>query len=361
MKIMLITDAWMPQVNGVVTTLRALCEQLHQGGHEVQVIHPGLFRTRPCPGYAGIDLAVRPAAQLKRILDAAEFDTIHLATEGPLGWAARRYCMKGKLRFTTAYHTRFPEILKKAARIPLRLGYALFRHFHSTSSGVMVPTQNVQHLLEQKKFNNLRSWTHGIDSTTFAFSNVAYLHPSLVGCKRPIALYVGRISYEKNVEDFLRLPWSGSKVICGDGPLANKLRELYPDAHWLGELGHDVLPKIYASADVLALPSHHETFGLVLLEAMSCGTPVAAYPVDGPTEVLGNPAQGGVMHEDLLTAMHSALQISRHEARQRALQFSWHSATQSFLGNLVSARPDTGLLRRQASLSAPTQGMGALR
>jgi glycosyltransferase involved in cell wall biosynthesis len=359
MNIMLVTDAWMPQVNGVVTTLRALCEQLRLGGHTVQVIHPGMFRTRPCPGYAGIDVAVRPASQLKRMLDEAEFDTIHLATEGPLGWAARRYCMQRKMRYTSAYHTRFPEILHKAARIPLSWGYALFRHFHSTSSGVMVPTQSVLQLLEQKNFNNLRPWTHGIDAATFAFSSTAHLHPSLIGCNRPIALYVGRISYEKNVEDFLRLSWPGSKVICGDGPLANKLRERYPDAHWLGELGHDVLPKVYASADVLALPSRHETFGLVLLEAMSCGTPVAAYPVEGPTEVLGKPAHGGVMHEDLLTAMQRALQVSRHEARQRALQFSWASATHSFLSNLVAARADAGLHRSQTIVPLPSQKIGA--
>lgn len=341
MKIALITDAWAPQINGVVTTLVELVAHLRERGHRVEVIHPGLFDTRPCPGYAGIDLAVRPQRVLTERLDAFVPEAIHIATEGPLGWAARRYCLRARLPFTTAYHTRFPEILKAALRLPLWLGYALFRHFHRPSAGVMVPTQGVMRLLDRRGFKNLRTWTHGVDTQLFTFAPQARVHALLRDLPRPIALYVGRVSYEKNIAAFLDMPWQGSKVVCGVGPLEAELKARNNNVCWLGVLPRDVLAGVYAAADVFTFPSRHETFGLVMLEAMACGTPVAAYPVDGPLEVL-RPAPtypferlGGVLHEDLAQASLAALSVPRAQARSQALVFSWQEAALLFEKNLA--------------------------
>lgn len=338
MKLALVTDAWMPQVNGVVTTLVELVREMEAQGHQVEVIHPGLFDTRPCPGYAGIDLAVRPAKPLARRLDAIAPDAIHLATEGPLGWAARRYCLRHGLAFTTAFHTRFPEILKAAIKLPLWIGYALFRHFHRPSSGVLVPTDNVLRMLQGRGFGNLRNWTHGVDVRLFQYQEEPQLHAPLGTLARPVSLFVGRVSYEKNIEAFLQMDVPGSKVVCGVGPLEASLRERYPHVRWLGVLPRDVLAQVYAAADVFVMPSRSETFGLVMLEAMACGTPVAAYPVDGPLEVVGDPACGGALHADLAQAWYQALGIPRHAARARALTFSWAHASQWFLDHLVPAR-----------------------
>jgi len=340
MKIALVTDAWLPQVNGVVTTLVELERELAELGYQVEVIHPKLFKTRPCPGYAGIDLAVRPKRGLTERLDAFQPDAIHIATEGPLGWAARGYCIKRRLRFTTAFHTKFPEILHAALKIPLSWGYALFRHFHRPSSGVMVPTQGVLRMLEQRGFQNLRAWTHGVDTQLFAYAPQPRPHPPMGTLLRPLSLFVGRVSYEKNIESFLKLDIPGTKVVCGVGPLEESLKQRYPQVRWMGVLPRDELAKVYAAADVFVFPSRSETFGLVMLEAMAAGTPVAAYPVDGPLEVLGKAdgsCHGGVMNEDLQQACYGALAVPRHEARQRALDFSWGHAAQLFASYLVNA------------------------
>ena len=345
MKLALITDAWLPQVNGVVTTLLELVRELSAMGHQVHVIHPGQFKTRPCPGYAGIDLAIRPKRALWAMLDALQPEVVHIATEGPLGWAARSYCLQHGLAFTTAFHTKFPEILKAALKIPLSWGYALFRLFHKPSSGVMVPTEGVLRMLHARGFGQLRSWTHGVDTRMFEFQGSAGLYPPAGELVRPLALFVGRVSYEKNIEAFLKLDVPGTKIVCGVGPLEQSLKARYPAVRWLGILARDELAKVYAAADVFVFPSHADTFGLVMLEAMACGTPVAAYPVDGPREVLGqaNPdtmggASGGAMHEDLQLAFHAALKTPRAQARSRALAFSWTEATAGFLRHLVPAR-----------------------
>ncbi|OGB33144.1 MAG: alpha-mannosyltransferase [Burkholderiales bacterium RIFCSPLOWO2_12_FULL_61_40] len=338
MKLALVTDAWLPQVNGVVTTLVELVREMEGLGHQVVVIHPGLFKTRPCPGYAGIDLAVRPAKALARQLDEMAPDVVHLATEGPLGWAARRYCLQRKLAFTTAFHTRFPEILKAALKIPLWLGYAVFRHFHRPSSGVLVPTPSVLHMLHARGFKNLRSWTHGVDMQLFSYKESPEVYAPLGILARPVSLFVGRVSYEKNIDAFLKLDVPGTKVVCGVGPLETQLRERYPHVRWLGLLPRDELAQVYAAADVFVMPSQSETFGLVMLESMASGTPVAAYPVEGPLEVVGSPAQGGVLEKDLSTGWYSALTVPRHEARARAMAFSWAYASLLFLGHLVPAR-----------------------
>ncbi|UCV00838.1 glycosyltransferase family 4 protein [Acidovorax radicis] len=344
MKIALLTDAWLPQVNGVVTTLRELVQQLEAAGHEVQVLHPGQFVTRPCPGYTGIDLAVRPGKGVAKMLDALQPDAIHLATEGPIGWAGRRYCLRHGLAFTTAFHTRFPEILHAALRIPLGWGYALFRHFHRPSSGVLVPTQGVLQMLERRGFRHLRPWTHGVDTQAFSFHGEVAKSTHIGALAHPVALYVGRVSYEKNIEAFLQLDMPGTKVVCGVGPLGARLQSKYPQVRWLGILDRAALAKVYAAADVFVFPSRSETFGLVMLEAMACGTPVAAFPVDGPTEVLGahegQAARGGVLHDNLLTACQQALAVPRHEARARALDFTWAQAAQVFQQHLVPARSE---------------------
>ncbi len=345
MKLALVTDAWLPQVNGVVTTLVELVRELTQLGYEVEVIHPGLFRTRPCPGYDGIDLAISPKKTIRTLLDTVQPEAIHIATEGPLGWAARSYCLKNKLAFTTAFHTKFPEILKAALKIPLSWGYALFRHFHKPSSGVMVPTNAALRMLQQRGFGQLRPWTHGVDTALFSYRDAECTASALTALPRPLSLFVGRVSYEKNIAAFLQLDVPGTKVVCGVGPVLERLKAQHPGVQWLGILPRDELAKVYAAADVFVFPSRSDTFGLVMLEAMSCGTPVAAYPVDGPTEVLGQShpsnmggAAGGALHEDLALAFHAALATPRSEARNRALTFSWRQATQSFIGHLVAAR-----------------------
>jgi glycosyltransferase involved in cell wall biosynthesis len=340
MKLALLTDAWQPQVNGVVTTLVELVREMRQRGHEVVVIHPGLFKTRPCPGYPGIDLAVQPDRSLPGLLESFAPDCIHLATEGPIGWAARSYCRKKGLRFTTAFHTRFPEILQAALRIPLSWSYALFRHFHRPSSGVMVPTEGMLHILQKRRFGQLRPWTHGVDLALFPFKANKQICELLGPLSEPVFLYVGRISYEKNIQAFLDLVLPGTKVVCGVGPLEAQLKAHYPHVRWLGVLPRHELAKVYAAADVFVFPSRNETFGLVMLEAMACGTPVAAYPVDGPLEVVGQQITrpGGALHAELQQACLQALQLPRSQARQRAELFDWSHAASSFEANLVPIR-----------------------
>ncbi len=340
MKIVLVTDAWLPQVNGVVTTLVELTRELQAGGHEVEVVHPGLFRTWACPGYPGIDLALLPGRALRERLDRSRADAIHLATEGPLGWAARRHCRRRGWAFTTAFHTKFPEILQAALRVPLKWGYALMRRFHAPSAGVMVPTDGVLHMLRERGFARLRPWTHGVDTQLFAYAAQAVPYEPLGPLAHPVSLYVGRVSYEKSVEDFVTLDVPGSKVVCGVGPLLDDLRQRHPNVHWLGLLNRRELARVYAAADVFVHPSRHETFGLVLLEAMAAGTPVAARPVDGPLEVLGD-SGAGALHEDLARAWKEALAVPRQRARQRAEAFGWDAAARRFVEHLVPLRSVT--------------------
>lgn len=338
MKLALITDAWHPQVNGVVTTLHELVQALRTGDVAVTVIHPGQFRNRPCPGYAGIDLAVRPYKALAAMLDALQPDAVHIATEGPLGWAARKHCLKKGWQFTTAFHTKFPEILKAALRVPLFLGYGLFRHFHRPSSGVMVPTQGVLNMLLGRGFKSLKSWTHGVDLDLFDHHAEPLDIPELEGHPRPYALFVGRVSYEKNIDAFLDLKLDGTRIVCGVGPLEAQLKARYPNVVWMGVLPRQKLAKVYAAADVFVFPSRNETFGLVMLEAMACGTPVAAYPVDGPLQVLGHAegqTLGGVLSEDLAAAVRQSLTIPRTECRQRAEAFAWPKTVELFVSHLV--------------------------
>ncbi|RQP25846.1 glycosyltransferase family 4 protein [Piscinibacter terrae] len=329
MKLALVTDAWLPQVNGVVTTLLELQDGLWSRGHEVAVIEPSAFRRFACPGYREIELAWLPGAQVERMLDEAQPDAIHIATEGPLGSAARRYCLKRGLAFTTAFHTRFPDILAKALHVPQSWGYAWFRRFHAPSSGVMVPTEGMLKILQGYRFQNLRQWSHGVDLSLFQPTPDADLK-----MPHPVFLYVGRVSYEKNLEAFLTLDLPGTKVVYGVGPLLDSLRAKYPEVQWRGVVPRTELVKIYSAADVFVFPSHSETFGLVMLEAMACGLPVAAFPVPGPLDVVGS-SDGGVLHDDLRHAALEALKIPRDRARARALEFDWKPVCDQFISFLV--------------------------
>lgn len=363
MKLALVTDAWQPQVNGVVTTLVELVDGLRQRGVDVLVLHPGLFENRPCPGYAGIDLAVRPGRKLRRLLSDFDPDAVHLATEGPLGWSARRICRQKGWRHTTAFHTKFPEILKSALGIPLSWGYALFRHFHRSSAAVLVPTQGVLDMLRSRRFERLKAWTHGVDTDLFAFHPMTRIFVDWMHLPRPYWLFVGRVSYEKNIETFLQLDLPGTKIVCGVGPLLDDLQRRYPNVFWMGVLPRHELAHVYGACDVFVFPSRNETFGLVMLEAMATGTPVAAYPVDGPLQVLGQDAgeaQGGVIHADLKQAALLALQVPRLEARTRAMAFGWDEVVQRFLACLVPARVQCARALSQACHESLTKSVTEL-
>jgi glycosyltransferase involved in cell wall biosynthesis len=332
MKVCIVTDAWTPQVNGVVTTLVELQQGLLARGHEVVLIEPSGFRRFACPGYREIELAWRPARRIRELLNEAAPDAIHIATEGPLGSAARAHCLRHGLAFTTAFHTRFPDILAKALHIPERWGYAWFKRFHAPSSGVMVPSAGMLEILRGHGFERLRPWSHGVDLSLFQPQPGADL-----GLPRPVFLYVGRVSYEKNLDAFLKLDLPGSKVVYGVGPLLERLRREHPQVHWRGVVPRPELVGVYSAADVFVCPSRSETFGLVMLEAMACGTPVAAYPVPGPLDVVGG-SRGGVLDLDLRCAVLRALALPREQARARALAFDWHAVCRQFIELLVPAR-----------------------
>ena len=347
MNLVLITDAWLPQVNGVVTTLLALKAYLERRGWKVHLIHPGLFDTRACPGYPQIRLAKRPAKALRAMLDpllaGQTVHALHIATEGPLGWAGRRYCLQRGLAFSTAFHTKFPETLKATWGVPVGLGYAVVRHFHGASSSVMVPSRSVFAGLVDKGFRHLKTWTHGVDVQQFTFAATPQDHPAMADRARPHVLFAGRVSHEKNIDHFLALPLPGSKFVVGDGPARADLQARYPGVVWLGMQDKPQLAQAYRSADVLAFPSLTDTFGLVMIEAMACGTPVAAFPVDGPLEVLdaagmeGTP--GGVMHPHLAEAIDQAMRIPRQAAHGHARRFSWEEAGRQFVSHLVPLHP----------------------
>jgi len=334
MKIALVTDAWLPHVNGVVTTLTDLVRELVTQGHEVDVIHPGRFHARPGPWRMGLDLARKPYRKMVELLDRARPEAIHLATEGPLGWAARRYCLRRQLPFTTAFHAKLPEMMKAAVRLPLSLGYAWLRWFHRPSAGLLVPSHGTMHMLEARGFRRTRPWTHGVDIRLFGYEPQPVPSRLLGTLPRPVTLYAGRLAAEKNLDDFLAMDLPGSKVVCGSGPMEAVLRDRYPEVHWLGVLTRSDLASVYASADVFVFPSRAETSGHALLESMACGTPVACYPVDGPTEILGK-GLGGAMASDLRDAVLRALTIPRYQARLRALDFGWAQSARQFVSHLV--------------------------
>ena len=328
MKIQIVTDAWEPQVKGVVRTLKTMARELTAMGHEVRFLTPLDFRTLPCPTYPEIRLSLFPQGGVNRRITEFDPDVLHIATEGPLGLAARRFALRNDLPFTTAYHTRFPEYVHARFRLPLSWSYAWLRWFHGAGKAVMAPTQVVVDDLVANGFQNVKLWSRGVDMDIFRPQESKRLDTN-----PPIYLYVGRVAVEKNVEAFLGLDLPGSKWVVGTGPAIDSIRARFPEANYLGLLDREELAKVYAAADVFVFPSKTDTFGLVLLEAMACGLPVAAYPVTGPRDVIGN-STAGVLHEDLRTACLEALKLKREDAVARASLFTWRAATEQFFGNL---------------------------
>lgn len=324
----------MPQVNGVVRTLRTITEEMRAMGMTVEVIGPDRFNTMPMPSYPEIRLALFPGRKLARLIDEFAPDALHIATEGPLGMAARAYAKKRKIAFTTAFHTRFAEYLQARTKIPLWLTYAWLRKFHGTGAAVMVATQSLREELVERGFKNVRAWSRGVDLEAFhPEPKEAWAFP------RPIFAYVGRVAVEKNLRAFLDLQLPGSKLVVGDGPQRKTLEREYPDAYFVGARHGAALAAAYAGADVFVFPSKTDTFGLVVLEALASGLPVAAYPVTGPKDILGEAAVPvGALNEDLQQAAMAALDIDRAACRPHAETYSWTACAQKFMDNLVPAR-----------------------
>jgi glycosyltransferase involved in cell wall biosynthesis len=334
MRIAIVTDAWSPQVNGVVRTLTETRRELTALGHDVLMITPERFRTLPCPTYPEIRLSIGVGRALARSIDAHRPDAVHIATEGPLGWAARRHCLRRGLPFTTAYHTRFPEYLRARFGLPLAWSYAVLRRFHGKAARIMVPTPTVRRDLDARGFRNLVLWSRGVDVAVFNPAPAGDNPRDFLKETRPIFLYVGRVAVEKNVEAFLALDLPGTKWVVGEGPALPELKRKYgKDVYWAGVLSQHDLARFYAAADVFVFPSRTDTFGLVLLEALACGLPVAAYPVTGPLDVVGGSA-AGALDDDLRAACLKALDIPRAAARQHALKFSWAACARQFAEHL---------------------------
>ena len=332
MKIAIVSDAWEPQVNGVVRSLKETIDCLVGWDHEIQVFDPGAFRTIPCPTYPEIPLALFPKGALWPRLDAFSPESLHIATEGPLGWSARRYCLKNGYAYTTSYHTMFPEYVNVRTRIPLSWMYALMRLFHASSAAIMSATPTLDELLISNRFPEPVRWTRGVDIDLFR-----PVEDRLSFGPGPISMYVGRVAVEKNIEAFLDLDLPGTKVVVGDGPQRAELQQRFPDAVFTGAKKGEDLVRHFNSADVFVFPSLTDTFGLVMLEALACGVPVAAFPVQGPQDVITKPGIG-CLDWDLSTAIEKAAGCSRQACRDFALGYSWAAAARQFLGNLRPLR-----------------------
>lgn len=332
MRILIISDAWYPQINGVVRCLSTTADHLRALGHEVEVIGPDRFKSIPAPTYPEIKLALFPARKLKRLIEAFRPVAIHIATEGPLGLAGRNYCARRGFQYTTSFHTMFPQYLRLRFGLPEAWTFAFLRWFHKPASGVMVSTDTMQRLLESHKFKDVVKWARAVDTDLFRITEKTELDDQ--GIKRPVAMLVGRVAVEKNIEKFLDMAWDGTKVVVGDGPQLAEMKKRYPDVLFTGAKTGEDLVRHYNAADVFAFPSKSETFGLVMLEAMACGVPVAAYPVMGPNDVVGD-SGAGVLGDDLATASKAALAIDPQICRAHALKFSWDACTQEFLQNLA--------------------------
>ena len=333
-RVLIVTDAWHPQVNGVVRTLSKLAEVLADMGVEAKFLTPERFRSFPMPYYPDIRLALATPRQVARQIAETAPDFIHIATEGPLGQLARRACLRRGLAFTTSYHTKFPEYLSARLPIPESWTYGKLRDFHNSGQGCMVATASLGEDLARRGFDNIRQWTRGVDAGLFNPGRRGTL-----GLPGPVFLCVGRVAVEKNLPAFLDLDLPGSKVVVGDGPELAALKKRYSAAHFLGALPNEELAQVYASCDVFVFPSRTDTFGNVLLEAMASGCPVAAYPVTGPVDIV---RQGGVVAEDLREAAMLALDVPREAALANALHYSWPVCTRQFLGHLRPARGAAG-------------------
>jgi glycosyltransferase involved in cell wall biosynthesis len=330
MRILIVSDAWLPQVNGVVRTLSVVAEKLTAMGDTVEVIGPDRFRNLPMPGYAEIRLAIAPKRRLAQLVAEFAPEIIHIATEGPLGWAMRGLCRRNKWPFTTAFHTRFPEYLEARTRIPADWSWRVMRRFHEAGDGTFAATASLRQELAKRGFTKIRAWTRGVDLEKFNPTS----RDEWPGLPRPVFLYAGRVAIEKNIEAFLALDLPGSKVVVGDGPALPALRQKVPEVTFTGYRENGALVRSYAGADVFVFPSRTDTFGLVLLEALAAGTPVAAFPVTGPIDVITD-EQVGALDEDLRAACLKALNCDRSMARRHAEAWSWDACVAQFRAALV--------------------------
>jgi len=337
MRILIATDAWHPQVNGVVRTLTSLKKSASALGADIQFLTPEGFPSIGVPTYPGLRVAWPNRREIARRIEAAAPEAIHIATEGPVGWAAWAYCRRHKLAFTTSYTTRFPEYIAVRSIIPAGLTYAVLRHFHSAAAMTMVATGSLYNELAARGFRKLGFWGRGVDTGLFEPD-----HPAHLDLPRPIFMTMGRVAVEKNIEAFLSLDLPGSKVVVGDGPQKAALAQEYPDVKFLGEKTGADLTAHLAAADVFVFPSRTDTFGVVQLEALACGTPVAAFPVTGPLDVIADHPVGA-LDEDLRSACARALKMSRDACRNFALERSWENSARQFIGNLSALQPSRSL------------------
>jgi glycosyltransferase involved in cell wall biosynthesis len=333
MRILVATDAWHPQVNGVVRTLTSLARSASTLGAQIQFLTPEGFPTLGVPTYPGLRVALPNRREIARRIEATSPDAIHIATEGPIGWAVRAYCRRRKLAFTTSYTTRFPEYIAARTIIPAALSYAVLRHFHSAAAMTMVATASLRQELGARGFRRLGTWTRGVDTDLFRPDD-----PAELDLPRPIFMTVGRVAVEKNLEAFLSLNLPGSKVVIGDGPQRAALEHRYPKVRFLGEKTGKELSAHFATADVFVFPSLTDTFGVVQLEALACGTPVAAFPVTGPLDVIADHPVGA-LDKNLRIACMRSLGMSRETCRSFALECSWENSARQFIGNLSALQP----------------------
>jgi glycosyltransferase involved in cell wall biosynthesis len=336
MRLLVATDAWEPQVNGVVKTMRRTIDEIRGRGGVVDIIEPGLFPRFPLPGYPEIPIALPPPDKIGRLIAAFEPTHVHISTEGPIGWTVRRHCLRSGRPFTTSYHTRFPEYLRERLPIPIGWTYAMARRFHGRAQATMVATASIETELRDRGFRNLHRWSRGVDLTRFRPDAASLEFAAL---PKPIFLTVGRLAKEKNLPALLSLDLTGTKVVVGDGPERGALARQFPETVFLGARDHAQLAGLYAAADVFVFPSLTDTFGLVLIEALASGLPVAAFPVAGPLDIVADTAVGVLSH-DLQAASLAALAIDRGGCRLHARNFTWEMATDQFLRGL-NAAPNT--------------------
>ena len=351
MRILIATDAWHPQVNGVVRTLTSLARSAATLGADVEFLTPEGFPSFALPTYPGLRVAWPNRREIARRIEAAAPEAIHIATEGPIGWAVRFYCLRRKLAFTTSYTTRFPEYIAVRTIIPAEVSYAVLRHFHNAAAVTMVATASLRQELSLRGFRKLGNWGRGVDTGLFTPDDPAHLD-----LPRPIFMTVGRVAVEKNLEAFLSLDLPGSKVVIGDGPQRAELQRRYPKVRFLGEKKGRELSAHFAAADVFVFPSLTDTFGVVQLEALACGTPVAAFPVTGPLDVIADHPVGA-LDLDLRRACMRALEMSRDACRSFALERSWENSARQFIGNLSALQPSRALRpARRIAASGAVQG-----
>jgi len=335
MRIVIVTDAWSPQVNGVVRTLQTIQAELEGRGHAVKVLSPDLYGSIPCPTYPEIRLAFVRSAVIGQAIAAFQPDAVHLATEGPLCLAARRWCLRSAVPFTTAYHTHFPDYVARRTGLPASWFWSYIRWFHGPAQAVLVSTRSVRQQLRAHGLAQVRPWGRGVDLASFTPGAEP---PALfAGLPRPIQLYVGRVAVEKNLEAFLASGHPGSRIVVGDGPARADLQRAYPDAHFLGAMFGEELAGAYAGADVFVFPSRTDTFGLVMIEALACGTPVAAYPVTGPIDIVT--PECGALSDRLDDAIAAALRCSRAACEAHGRSFSWQRSAEEFLTGLHCIDP----------------------